>query len=446
MILFNDNESTKGLREMVAAKYTAAEAIMSTATNQNRDLNDREKSQVDLLIGNSTTGISGEVAELEHRLKEAEGREASTKAAILADMAKDRRPDTPSAVAVGLDYPGTQQPQYVDRGGRPVDVLAKGDRIVDLPRFRGSPVPVDELNLGRWIVASATNSWNKAPAERRFMDAMSEGVNTAGGYLVPEQLMATFVDAARARSIMIQAGVTTFTMGSETSIFARLITDPVFEVVGEGTAFSGTDPTFDQVEFTATKFGNYVKISNELLQDGQNVADIVTQALTKSWAAEFDRLIIQGNGGSEGVLGLLNDPNINSTTVGGAATWESVAGGVEAIQTRDFEPTGWIVHPTIAHDLSVLTTGDGTNSAKNWLGPPPHVAPLTKLVSTNVPITDIVIGDFSKVAVGMRLDSEIFISRERFMAENQTAIRIVTRFDSQRLQVNALHSLTGITT
>ena len=46
----------------------------------------------------------------------------------------------------------------------------------------------------------------------------------------------------------------------------------------------------------------------------------------------------------------------------------------------------------------------------------------------------------------MRLDSEIFISRERFMAENQTAIRIVTRFDSQRLQVNAMHSLTGITT
>ena len=438
-------DNPKELREIIAAKYDAAEAIMATAVGQNRDLNDREKAQVDTLIGNSSTGSKSEVGELERRLSEADDREARARADISGWVANDatlHAPAVPSAVAVGLDHQGTPRPQYIDQGGRPVDVLGRSDRVVDLPRFRSSPVHPTELDLGRFIVGSATGSWKKAPAEKRFLDAMQEGTNTAGGYLVPEELSATFIDAARAKSVMLSAGVQQFTMKSETMTLARLVTEPSFVGTAESAEMTESTPSFDTVQFTARKSGTYIRISNELLQDGQNVSEIVTSSLSKAWATELDRLVIRGDGGGDdGALGALNDPDINSTAVGGNVTHANLGDAWVGITGRNYEPTGMVLHPNIWADLGDIKA----STAGTWLGLPPYMGNVTPFTTTGITTGNILMGDLTTIAIGIRLAVELFVSRERFLTTNETAIRLVTRFDTQRLDVNALHSLTGIT-
>ena len=58
-------------------------------------------------------------------------------------------------------------------------------------------VRAEDMALGRFIRAAVTGDGSRCPLEKR---ALSEGVNMAGGFLVPGILSARLIDRARKRS------------------------------------------------------------------------------------------------------------------------------------------------------------------------------------------------------------------------------------------------------
>eukprot|EP00913_Durusdinium_trenchii_P028474 g26702.t1 len=316
------------------------------------------------------------------------------------------------------------------------------DRMVDHVKDRDAKNP---LSIGRLVCALAANDKRRAPAE--FKAAMSESANVGGGFMVNEELSSQIIDIARAQSRFVQAGAMTVPMASETLRIARVSADPAMQVKAENSAFTESSITFDAINFTAYLVGCYVVASRELFADAPNAADLVEQTLGNALGAEIDRLCIRGDGDQEPV-GALNTSGIGSTSSVSAIAWEDLHTGAVSIRALNYEPNGYIVHPTIAGDLDILATGDGSSSAKNWLGAPPSLDGVTRHQTTNITTADILIGDFTKAFIGMRQEAQVEVSTtaESFFSKHQVGVKITLRFDCNLAQAGAFHALNGITT
>jgi len=111
----------------------------------------------------------------------------------------------------------------------PADERAVGlrpeERMSDWAASRfGSPMGRDasDFSLGRAIRGMVTGEWHGADVERR---ALSEGTDSAGGFLTPELLGSQVIDKTRKKAKVLQAGATVVPLGSDRVSFPRLATD-----------------------------------------------------------------------------------------------------------------------------------------------------------------------------------------------------------------------------
>lgn len=311
-----------------------------------------------------------------------------------------------------------------------------------------SGVQPHELSMGRLILAKATGNWRGAEAEREFMLSQKTTDNAAGGYLVPQQLSGTVLDAARAQSVLFQAGCQTLPMTSDHLIVAKVITDPTFTTKAELVAWSGTDVVFGAVEFTPYTFGNVLTVSRELADDAVNGAQILEQTLARAMAVAIDNLALNGTGAAQ-PLGLANitaaTGGFSETTSVGAIAWEDLATAVETLQLANHQPTGIILGPSSQSDLALSTTGDGSTAAKQWLAAPPNVTNLPRYVTSQCVTGDVYVGDWTKAAFAVRMQPEIVVTPYTKFAEFGLQIRIAWRGTFGLLYDAAFHRLTGIT-
>lgn len=346
----------------------------------------------------------------------------------------------------GSSNPSAPQPIGVDTDGREFYALTNKQKLADLPTDAGRP-SVEGVSLGRMLCAKITGNWRHAQRERQYLAALSEDSDSGGGILVPIELGRQLIDKARAASAVLSAGAVTVPMTSDRLIMARVASDPAFAVVGENVSITEDNPTFDSIGFTAHKIAGLVKMSRELVADAPNMSQAIEDVLAKAFAAELDRLALVGSGSNE-PEGLELISGIGSTGSVGAIAWSDVHGAVTAVRALNHEPTGYVLHPTIAGDLDILTSGDGTNSAALWQGPPPSLDDISRHVTTNATTALCFVGDWSRFALGIRQDPLIELTTEGGDAfeKHQVLIKLTWRGDFNTLDATAFHMLSGITT
>jgi HK97 family phage major capsid protein len=315
-------------------------------------------------------------------------------------------------------------------------VLARGESFAK--KFNAKPA----VSLGDMIRCAITGRGTSA-----VKAALGEDQNASGGFLVPIETGRQLIDLARAKSVLVQAGAATVEMESDRLTIARVKTDPTMEVKEENQAFTATDFTFEAVGFTAHTIGCLIYASRELAADAPNFSVQVESVITAALGAELDRLGLVGSGSQE-PLGIANYPRVGTTGSIGAIAWEDVHTAATGVRAANGEPNAWVAHPTIAGDLEILTSGDGTNSAKLWLGPPPGVAELAKFTTTNVTTANLIVGDFSKMLIGLRQRPMVEFSPVAgdAFAKHQIAIKVTWRGDFGLSQPTHFHVLSGITT
>jgi hypothetical protein len=145
---------------------------------------------------------------------------------------------------------------------------------------------------------------------------------------------------------------------------------------------------------------------------------------------------------------VIEDPNVGETKSVGVIGWQPIATGVGALWALNHQPNAQVVNPAIATDLCGLTSSDGTNSARLWLEAPPNVAELQRFITSNCPLANIVIGDFSKMALGLQYGARVemtTVGGDSF-AKHQVLVKSVFRGDCCRLDPTAFHGLSGIRT
>jgi HK97 family phage major capsid protein len=428
--LVSDNahpRNVKEIREERVGKIDAAQKILDQAQLTKRDLTAAEKGQVEL--------ITASLSDLDCELREAERieREQAEKAGAMASAMR--------AASNGQQQRHLPRSGWMDRNGEPVAVLGRGELWSDLYKDRNASA----FSLGNLVRAFATG--DSRFAKHEIAASMSGGSNNLGGFLVPDLVSSRVLDLARAQSAVTQAGAVVVPMESETLTLAKVMSDPTFATHAENATLSETDIAFGAITFTTRTIGCYVRISRELAADAPNVGQVVENCLAKALAAELDRQAIDGDAGTE-FQGLKVNADISQTASVGGVSWEELHGGVVAVQNNNYTPSAYICSPTIAGDWDLLTSGDGTNASKNWLGPPPGVAGLNRFTTTNCPNGYAFVGDFSQVAFGIRQGAllEATTTGGDAFTKHSLLIKCTWRGCFRVLQPGAIHRLAGITT
>ena len=146
-----------------------------------------------------------------------------------------------------------------------------------------------------------TLSMDLRPAHR-IADALRLGASHAEvrALLWDTGSIASGVPVTTANTVyqLMTAGIAAFRMpttkivsaGGETMYFPRVNAHGIgTQVIAQGTAIGGTDPTFARMQLDAYKYGQLVQVANETLSDeGFNVEDFVASNVARAGAQVID--------------------------------------------------------------------------------------------------------------------------------------------------------------
>jgi HK97 family phage major capsid protein len=300
--------------------------------------------------------------------------------------------------------------------------------------------------MGELIRCMATGTARHAPEPIKAF--LSSTDNTKGGFATaPGELSSEIIDLARAQSVVMRLGARTVPMGASELTFAKVASDPDIQVKAENAAFTEREISFAQMVLSAYTIGTLVTCSRELAEDAPNFPELVSATIAKALAVQLDKYTLQGTGSGEPV-GLVNDSGISSTgtTAIGALEYTDLAAACEAIRVRNHEPSGIVLHPSSHSDVLLSTAGDGSTSERIWLAKAPTLENVNMLATTNMPLANGLVGDWTKLVWGIRTSAtvEADMSGTRF-DRHQIGFKIFFRGDFGVTDINAFHLLSGIT-
>lgn len=193
------------------------------------------------------------------------------------------------------------------------------------------------------------------------------------GSAVPTDMAASLYEYLEASVAMFRAPTTKInTAGGNPMDFPKLAAHAIgTQVVAQGTALAGTDPTFAKMTLGAYKYGQLVQLASETVQDTSfDVSSFVGRDIGRALGRVIDTDLVVGTGTNE-PLGIM------------AASWGSVATGGTLIEV-DYENlvdmvygiadeyvnggnTGWLMKRGTAGTLRKLRDGaGGTEGSPLW--------------------------------------------------------------------------------
>jgi HK97 family phage major capsid protein len=332
-----------------------------------------------------------------------------------------------------------------------VRLLGRGDSFRSWVEERSKhPKEYAHLRLGDVMRALITGPRNDL--ERR---ALAEGTDSAGGFTVPDILMARWIDRLRNALVIVRAGAVTVPLTSDVVKIARLLADPTAAWRSENAAVAESDPTFEAVTFTPRSLDVFTKVSRELLEDSVNIAEMLEASLVRSFAVEIDRVCLYGTGTAPQPRGLRTTTNVNEVSQGtnGAAltSYDPLINLMELMWTDNVTAIGAaIMAPRTLSTIAKFK--EATTNAP--LARPSVLADMPFLMTANVPITEtqgsasnassLFLGDWPQMMLGFRTEMRVEVARELFRGNYQYGFFGHLRFDMQVTHPESFGRLIGI--
>jgi HK97 family phage major capsid protein len=353
---------------------------------------------------------------------------------------------------------------------RGVDVVQPGRitipaaaRGYPLKNFKGENAHEAAFKAGQFLLASMfgnakASTWcreNGLAVER----ALSEGVNSAGGYLVPEE-MENQIIVLRNDYGLARRDVRVVPMGRDTITTPKLVSGLTMYFTGEGVAATQSQPVWTNVRLTAKKASVLTLYSSELDEDAVvNIGDILTGEIAYAYASGEDGCLFSGDGTSTygGMTGLRSIFNAGVGALAGAVDAASGHDTMAEIDATDLAAVQgklpqyvytrgnpkWYCSQTVwgnVFERLIGASGGVTKdqasgrTVREYNGYPVEITPA--MLAPAAPSTNfddvalILFGDLNmSVSMGDRRGMTISRSTEYKFAEDQIAIKGTERFD-----------------
>ena len=323
--------------------------------------------------------------------------------------------------------------------------------------------------------------------------ALAEGSGQTGGYTVPPQFMNELNTIAaedgfieqRAKVIPMNSRTAQWPMLDITTAQARG-TSPYFGGIlarwqPEAASIDESEPAFRLTDWTAWDLVLYAVSSNQLLADnGIGLDALLTQLFGQAitWYKEY--AFLQGTGaGASMPLGVVNAPATIAQTrlVANRFLMADAASMLSRLQIRSWSDACWIVHQSVIPQLILMVDGGaavgayGSGATTSYTGgnrlvwlPPmgadgkgPAGIKLPQAFLNGLPLYiteklpqlgtrgDVMLADWSRYIIGMRLDLQIDVSPHYLFRNNQLAWRVIARCDGKPWLNNAITDQAGWT-
>jgi len=440
------------IREQRAELLDRAGAINALADEQNRDLTPEEKADFDSIMAEHD-GLDGD-------LQRFEAYEAKAKA--IAEARINNRisaGDHSGRAGQPLEQPGTDgageiEGDLINRVKVPMKARLMAPT---LRNFQGPTAYEEAFISGQWILA---NLYGNQKATKWCLDnglsvrdAMTEGNNTKGGLLVPEEFSATLIRLVEQYGIFRQKAYI-WPMASDTATIPRRTGGVTVYFVGENEEITDSDMSLDQVTLTARKVAALCKWSTELDEDSAiQIADLLAKEIAYAMAVKEDACGFLGTGAGTtygGISGLITECAAATATVVTAATgntqfstldltdFESMIGKLPEFE--GINPEWYISKAGWAASMMRLADAAGGNTAdviegkrqRTFLGYPVNVVQsMNKTLTAQTSTSGLCyFGDLSMACtMGTRRGMTLGVSNDRYFEYDQLAIKATQRFD-----------------
>ena len=291
---------------------------------------------------------------------------------------------------------------------------------------------------------------NASPMEVR--NALSEGVDTEGGYLVPDEFERTLISSLEDQNIMRSLAKVIQTTSGDRKI-------PVVSTHGtagwldEGKPYTESDESFTQVTLSAFKLGTFLKISGELLNDSAfNVEQYLAAEFARRIGAAEEEAFLTGDG--------KNKPTgIFAATGGGEkAVTTGKATDITADELIDLhyalrgpyrKNAVWLMNDSTVKTIGKLKDGNGQYLWQPALtaGPPDLVLGRPVHTSTFIPeikagASTVAFGDLSYYWIADRQGCSFKRLNELFATTGQVGFLASQRLDGKLVLPEAVKLLT----
>lgn len=238
---------------------------------------------------------------------------------------------------------------------------------------------------------------------KQVSNALQEGIDANGGYLVPSEWDSRLIDTLNEECIMRRLGTTITTSGEHKINVAA--TKPAAAWVEEGEALEFSDATFSQVILDAYKLSVAVKVSEELLYDSAFDLEnyIIEQFATAISNAEEDAFL-NGDGNNK-PLGIFADnggAQIGVTTDGTEISGDDIVDLVYSLKRPYRKNAAFILSDSTLAAIRKLKDSNGNYIWQPALsaGEPDHLLGYPVFTSQFAPTIEagrpaIAFGDFS---------------------------------------------------
>ncbi|HUW12550.1 MAG TPA: phage major capsid protein [Anaerolineae bacterium] len=226
-------------------------------------------------------------------------------------------------------------------------------------RLDGAPVLGTEKgqwSLFRTCKALALKDWSEAPVELEVGRAMKKkalalGVDSSGGYIVPENYSAQIIELLDQENPLLALGARILPgIKGSPLILPKQATRAAATYIGENTTIPKTQPTLGQIEFNPRTLAASTEISNTLRE---NATPEVEAFITDDLRTQFDNALtnygLLGNGSGFQPTGVINETGIAATTFTNPLTFNNLIDIVAALRTANAlrGKLGWCMHPDV---------------------------------------------------------------------------------------------------
>lgn len=296
---------------------------------------------------------------------------------------------------------------------------------------------------------TASNEYKKAMLDafrsnfKSVSNILHEGVDTEGGYLVPDEYDHRMIDVLSQENIMRKLGHTITTSGQHKINIAA--TKPAASWIEEGGALSFGDAKFEQILLDAHKLHVAIKVTDELLYDSAfPLENYLIEQFSKALANAEEDAFLNGDGVGK-PLGLFAEKgggNIASTLTT-ALKSDDLLDLIHDLKRPYRKNASFIINDKNLADIRKLKDNNG---AYLWQpsyqsGEPDRLLGYAVHTSAFVPEDKIAFGDYKYYNIGDRGHRSFAELRELFAGNGMVAFLAKERVDGKLILPEAVQIL-----
>lgn len=284
---------------------------------------------------------------------------------------------------------------------------------------------------------------------KQVSNVLQTGVDTDGGYLVPEEYDSRLIDGLTEENIFRALGTTITTSGERKINIAG--SKPAALWIEEGGELSFGDAKFDQILLDAHKLHVAIKVTEELLYDNSfNLENYILNAFSKALSNAEEDAFLNGDGVGKplGVLNPTGGGEVAITTAGANISADEIMSLVYKLK-RPYRKNAVFI--TNDQTLAVIRKLKDGNGAYLWqpslqqgepdrlFGYKVYTSPFVPQIATGKPV--LAFGDFSYYNIGDRGSRTFSELRELFAGNGMVAFLAKERVDGKLVLPEAVQIL-----